>query len=82
MEKENKQVLAFDFDQLVGKIYLKIAKWHNNDKKLNDDDKQTELTYISTEIIEEVISTCLGAYQVKMGVIDKGVVSEVKKTVF
>ena len=83
MEKEKKQVLAFDIDVLIRKVYNKIAIWHNNDKKISADELQKDLQFLSKDIIEDVIETCLGAYELKMGIIDKdGTVEANKKTAF
>ncbi len=83
MEKEKKQVLAFDIDVLIRKVHNKIALWHNNDKKISADELQKDLQFLSKDIIEDVIETCLGAYELKMGIIDKdGTVETSKKTAF
>ena len=50
----------FDGDQLIRKMYHKIAVWHNNDEKLNDQELGSELKLLCQVLAEDVLKAVHG----------------------
>ena len=50
----------FDGDQLIRKMYHKIAVWHNNDEKLNDQELGLELKLLCQVLAEDVLKAVHG----------------------
>lgn len=55
MEKNSKKQKVY-VDNIIDKIYYKIANWHNNDDGLSPSEKQRELKFLCVDIIEDVVT--------------------------
>ena len=59
--------LTLDLDQLMVKVYTKVALWNNEDG--SPDEKKNRLKFVSHEIIETVLSDVLENLNVKTKII-------------
>lgn len=54
---QKKKRIEIDMDELIGQTYFAIAKWHNNDDKLDAEQMKTRLMGVSKEVIENVLNS-------------------------